>query len=265
MFKPNKIKRIKIDHRKTFDAITIAAIIFGVFALLALVYYQARPIKLADIKVPVATDKSSYYPSQAISGIFFGETYYDGNVKILREVFCTNYQGIIKPPVEASDGNFFDTTTKPRKFNGNTIPIGTLPADVPVGQNCVIRFSNVYNIQTPFGVRHEEYQYYTQNFSIITKERRDQLDCEASGKSTEECLKTDNSDNSNTLAPSSDNTFGGGSYSGGGASGDTNSNNTTTNNTTNNTTTPPAEQPAEPVTPPQQCGVDFLGLKLFCE
>jgi hypothetical protein len=45
----------------------------------------------------------------------------------------------------------------------------------------------VYNIQTPFGIRHEEYQYYTQNFSIITKERRDQLDCEASGKSTEEC------------------------------------------------------------------------------
>jgi len=236
--------------------------IVAVLALGALVFYNVKPIALADIKVPVATDKSSYYPEQAVSGIFFGDTFYKGNVKILREVFCTNYQGIIKPPVEAADGNFFDTTTEPRTFNGDTIPIGTLPSTVPVGQNCVIRFTNVYNIQTPFGVRHEEYQYYTQNFSIITKERRDQLDCEASGKSSAECSKTDNSNNANTLAPSTDNTFGGGTYNGGGASGDTNSNNTTTNNTTNNTTTPPTA----PVTPPtQQCTVNLLGIKLFCQ
>lgn len=248
------------------DIITVGGVIIGVFMLIALVYYNIVPVKLADIKVPVATDKSSYYPKQAISGIFFGETFYDGNVKILREVFCTNYKGIIKPPVEAADGNFFSTIAKPRKFNGNTIPIGTLPDDVPIGQNCVIRFTNVYSIQTPFGVRHEEYQYYTQNFSIITKERRDALDCEASGKSTEECSKSNNSDNANTLSPSSDNTFGGGTFGGGGASGETNqTNNTTTNNTTNNTTiTPPAEQPAEPVTPPQSCTVNLLGIKLFC-
>ena len=259
MFNLNKIK---IPKRHIFDAVFIGIMVVAVLALAALVFYNVRPIKLADIKVPVATDKSSYYPSQAVSGIFFGETFYDGNVKILREVFCTNYKGIIKPPAESADGDFFDTIAKPREFNGNTIPIGNLPADVPIGQNCVIRFTNVYNMQTPFGIRHEEYQYYTQNFSIITKERRDQLDCEASGKSTEECLNLDNSDNQNTLAPSSDNTFGGGTYNGGGASGDTNSNNTTTNNTTNNTTTPPTA----PVTPPaQSCTVNLLGIKLFCQ
>lgn len=254
-----KVGKMKIRKITLYDVVTAAAILVGIVALVALLYFNVRPIKFADIKVPVATDKSSYYPSQPISGIFFGETYYDGNVKILREVFCTNYKGIIAPPKAASDGNFFDTIAKPRQFNGNTIPIGNLPADVPVGQNCVIRFTNVYNIQTPFGVRHEEYQYYTQNFSIITKERRDQLDCEASGKSTAECSKSDNSNNSNTLSPSTDNTFGGGSFSGGGASGGTINNNTTTNNTTNNTTTtnPPAGFH-------QECSIDFI-VKINCK
>jgi hypothetical protein len=248
---------MKIRKITLFDVVTAIAILIGVLALVALLYFNIRPIKFADIKVPVATDKSSYYPSQAVSGIFFGETFYDGNVKILREVFCTNYKGVIKPPPESADGDFFSTIAKPQKFNGNTIPIGDLPPDVPIGQNCVIRFTNVYNIQTPFGLRHEEYQYYTKNFSIITKERRDQLDCEASGKSTLDCQKTDNSDNSNTLAPSSDNTFGGGTFNGGGGSGGTtNNSNTTTNNTTNNTTTPPAGFH-------QECTVDFI-IKLNC-
>lgn len=256
-----KLGKMKIRKITLFDVITALAILVGVLALVALLYFNIRPIKFADIKVPVATDKSSYYPSQAVSGIFFGETFHDGSVKILREVFCTNYHGIIKPPAEAADGDFFSTIAKPQKFEGNTIPIGNLPSTVPIGQNCVIRFTNVYDIQTPFGVRHEEYQYYTQNFSIITKERRDALDCEAAGKSTEECSKTDNSDNSNTLSPSTDNTFGGGSFGGGGASGTTNNSNTTTNNTTNNTTSPPSE----PVTLPQQCAVNLLGVKLFCQ
>jgi hypothetical protein len=253
-----QLSKIRTRKRKLADVATLFGLFFGISALVALVYFNVVPIKLADIKVPVATDKSSYYPEQAVSGIFFGETFYDGNVKILREVFCTNYQGIIKPPAEAADGNFFDTTTEPRTFNGNTIPIGNLPANVPVGQNCVIRFTNVYNIQTPFGIRHEEYQYYTQNFSIITKERRDQLDCEAAGKSTLDCQKTDNSNNSNTLAPSSDNTFGGGTFNGGGGSGETKNNETTTNNTTNNTTvTPP------PVNVREQCAFNFI-VKFGC-
>lgn len=265
MFKPSKIKRLKIDHRKAFDAITVAAIVFGLLALVALIYYQARPIKLADIKVPVATDKASYYPSQQIGGIFFGETFFKGNVKILREVYCTNYKGIIDPPENAADGNFFDTSTQPRKLDGATIPIGTLPADVPIGSNCVIQFTNVYNIQTPFGVRHEEYQYYTQNFAIITKERRQQLDCEASGKSSKDCMEaTDVTPDSNAIQ-STDNTFGGGSFVGGGDD-NSNQNNTTTNNTTNNNAVPPSNQtPAEPVQPPRQCGVNILGIKLFCQ
>lgn len=256
---------VKRFWRNWLDIITILGVIVALIALAALVFVNVRPIKFADIKVPVATDKSSYYPAQPISGIFFGETYFDGNVKILREVFCTNYHGVIKPPAESADGDFFSTIAKPRQFNGNTIPIGNLPDTVPIGQNCVIRFTNVYNIQTPFGVRHEEYQYYTQNFSIITKERRDALDCEAAGKTTAECSKTDNADNANTLTPSTDNTFGGGSFSGGGASGDITTNNTTTNNTTNNTTTTPPT-PAAPVQPPaQSCTINLLGIKLFCQ
>lgn len=257
MFRLNKIKTTK---RGIFDSVFSSIMIVAVIALAALIYFNIRPLKLADIKVPVATDKSSYYPKQPVSGIFFGQTFYKGNVKILREVFCTNYVGIIKPPVQAADGNFFDTTTEPRMFNGNTIQIGDLPSDVPVGQNCVIRFTNIYNIQTPFGIRREEYQYYTQNFSIITKERRDQLDCEASGKTSAVCSASDNSDNANTLSPSTDNAFGGGSFSGGGSGGATNNSNTATKNTTNNTTTPPSE----PIQPPQQCTIDLLGIKLFC-
>lgn len=265
MFKPSKIKRFKINHRQAFDAITVAAIVFGLMALVALIYYQARPMKLADIKVPVATDKASYYAGQEIGGIFFGETFYDGNVKILREVFCTNYKGIIDPPKNGADGKFFDTITKPRKLEGNTIPIGKLPADVPTGSNCVIQFTNVYNIQTPFGVRHEEYQYYTQNFSIISKERRQQLDCEASGKSTQECQTADASTVDGNAIQSTDNMFGGGTSFVGGGDDNSNQNNTTTNNTTNNNAVPPSNQkPSEPVQPPQSCGVNLLGIKLFC-
>jgi len=267
VFNLNKIKKVKVNHRQAFDAITIAAIIFGLLALVALIYYQARPMKLADIKVPVATDKASYYAGQEIGGIFFGETFYDGNVKILREVFCTNYKGIIDPPANGADGNFFDTITKPRKLEGNTIPIGLLPKDVPTGSNCVIQFTNVYTIQTPFGVRHEEYQYYTQNFSIISKERRQQLDCEASGKSTQECQNADETTVDGNAINSTDNMFGGGSSFVGGGDDNSQNNQTTTNNTTNNNAVPPSSNeptPAEPVQPPQQCTVNLLGIKLLC-
>lgn len=254
MFKLNKIKRLKINHRAAFDAITVAAIVFGLLALVALLYYQARPLKLADIKVPVATDKASYNPSQQVAGIFFGETFYRGDVKILREVFCSNYRGVIAPPKESADGDLFSTQSVPRKLEGSTIQIGKLPADVPIGSNCVIQFTNVYDIQTPFGVRHESVQYYTQNFSIVSKEEREQRD---------ESNDADNQIQQQQLqsaAPS-----GNSSFDGGGASGTTN-NNTTTNNTTNNTTTPPPDnQQSEPVTPPQQCGVNLLGIKLFCQ
>jgi hypothetical protein len=252
------VGKMKIRKITLFDVITGFAILVGVAALIALVYFNAVPVKLADIKVPVATDKSSYYPSQQVGGIFFGETFYDGNVKILREVFCANYHGVIKPPAEAADGDFFDTIAKPRKLDGTTVPIGTLPADVPIGQNCVIRFRNVYNIQTPFGVRHEEYEYYTQNFSIITKERRQQLDCEAKGGSIEKCLDLQDNQAANTTTNpllGSDNLVGGGrdDEKNTNNSETNNTSNTTTNNTTNNnTTTPP------PVTVREECTIDTL-------
>lgn len=249
MFKQSKIKRLKIDHRKAFDAITIAAIVFGVFALLALIYYQARPLKLADIKVPVATDKASYNPSQEIGGIFFGETFYEGDVQILREVFCKNYRGIIKAD---GGGDLFRTQARPTKLEGETVRIGILPDDVPIGSNCVIQFTNIYDIQTPFGVRHQTVLYYTQNFTIVSKEEREQRD---------ESNDADNQIQQQQLqsaAPSGQSSFVGG--------GDDNSTNneTTTNNTTNNNAVPPSNN-AEPVTPPQQCTINLLGIKLFCQ
>jgi len=254
-----KLGKIKIRKLAVFDIVTGVAVTVGIMALAALLFYNLTPVKLADIKVPVATDKSSYYAGQQVGGIFFGETYYDGNVKILREVFCANYHGIIKPPVEAADGNFFSTIAKPRKLDGTTVPIGNLPADVPVGQNCVIRFRNVYDIQTPFGIRHEEYEYYTQNFAIITKERRMQLDCEATGKSTDECQKilgTDQEQATENSTLGNDNLVGGGRVKQN--ESQTNISNTTTNNTTNNNTTPP------PVTVHEECTIDFIGIKVGC-
>lgn len=249
------IGKIKIRKITLYDVVTGVAITLGLAALIALIYFNAVPVKLADIKVPVATDKSSYYAGQQVGGIFFGETFYNGNVKILREVFCANYHGIIKPPAEAADGDFFSTIAKPRKLDGVTVPIGNLPENVPVGQNCVIRFRNVYDIQTPFGVRHEEYEYYTQNFAIISRERRMQLDCEATGKSTDECEKelgTDKDQQSATSTLGSDNLVGGGSDKQTNTSNTNNTSNTTTNNTTNNTTTPP------PVNLREECTINTL-------
>ena len=252
MFKPNKIKRFKINHRQAFDAITVAAIVFGLLALFALIYYQARPLKLADIKVPVATDKATYYPSQEVSGIFFGETYYKGDVKILGEVFCSNYRGVITPPKESADGEFFSTQARERKLEGATVFIGTLPANVPIGSNCVIQFTNVYDIQTPFGVRHETVQYYTQNFSIVAKEEKQEREKIQNQQQQQQLQSATPSGESSFVCGGDDNS---------------NQNNTTTNNTTNNNAVPPSSNeptPSEPVQPPQRCTVDLLGIKLLC-
>jgi len=162
--------------------LTIFAFSMGVVALIALIWVQVRPIRVADIKVPVATDQASYYPGEEISGIFFGEIYHRGEVRVLREVFCKDYKNIIAPPASARNGDFYDTQSIPRKIEGLSVTIGLLPTDIPVGSNCVLQFTNVYNIPTIFGTRHVEYQYYTQNFSIVTRERRQQLECEASGR-----------------------------------------------------------------------------------
>lgn len=176
------IKSRHIDWGAIVNALTVAAFVIGVIALIALVWLYVRPIKVADIKVPVATDQASYYPGEEISGIFFGEIFYRGEVRVLREVFCKDYHDVIAPPESAQNGDFYDTQSIPRKIEGLSVNIGLLPKEIPVGSNCVLQFTNVYEIQTPFGIRRVEYQYYTQNFSIVTRERRQQLECEASGR-----------------------------------------------------------------------------------
>ena len=127
--------------------------------MIALIWLYVRPIQVADIKVPVATDQASYYPGEEISGIFFGEIYYKGEVRVLREVFCKNYHDVIVPPPSAQNGDYYDTQSIPRKIEGLSVNIGLLPKNIPVGSNCVLQFTNVYSIQTPFGIRHLEYQY----------------------------------------------------------------------------------------------------------
>lgn len=177
-----KAHRAKVNWGGVFNALTVAAFTIGVIALLALIWLYVRPLKVADIKVPVATDQSSYHPGEEISGIFLGEIFHRGEVRVLREVFCKDYHGVIAPPETARNGDFYDTQSIPRKIEGLSVNIGLLPSNIPVGANCVLQFTNVYEIQTFFGIRRIEYQYYTQNFSIVTRERRQQLDCEASGR-----------------------------------------------------------------------------------
>lgn len=252
-----------ITGRQWLDFLTLGIGLIALFLLFALIYVNVAPIKTADIKVPVATDKSSYYPGQDISGIFFGETYYEGEIRVLREVFCKDYKATIKPSDGNAFGNFFSTQTKPRKFEGQSVYIGKLPSDIPIGLNCVLQFTNVYDIQTPFGERTERYQYYTQNFAIISKERRDQLDCEATGRSTADCSSTDNATES-VSEPQSDITSTPQSQITPTRPNQTESNttnnvdNSTTNNTTNTTPTQPAPQPVE------VCAVNLLGIKTLC-
>lgn len=176
------LKAHKVDWSAFFNALAVAAFVIGVIALFALIWLYVRPIKVADIKVPVATDQASYYPGEEISGIFFGEIFHRGEVRVLREVFCKDYHDLIVPPENARNGDFYDTQSIPRKIEGLSVNIGNLPKNIPIGSNCVLQFTNVYEIQTPFGIRRIEYQYYTQNFSIVTRERRQQLECEAAGR-----------------------------------------------------------------------------------
>jgi len=249
MFRLNKPK-FTFTKRQAFDAITVGLMAFAAIALIALVLFYTVPVKLADIKVPVATDKASYYPSQQIGGIFFGEVYYKGEVRILREVFCKDYHRVIAPPAESSvNGYLFSTQSTPHKLEGTSIPIGRLPEDAPIGANCVIQFTNIYEIKTPFGTRHEEYQYYTQNFSIITKEKRLDLDTQATTDNTAQ----------KSITPDSSSTIGGSNPTNTNSSNQSTNttNNSTTNNTTNNTNTPP-------VAPHEVCTINALGIKAFC-
>lgn len=252
------VKSRNIHWGAIFNALTVLAFSVGVIALLALIWLYIRPINTANIKVPVATDQASYYPGEDISGIFFGDTYYTGEVRVLREVFCKDYKGVIKPPAESADGDFFSTQSRPRHLEGQSVVVGNLPANVPVGANCVLQFTNVYEIQTPFGLRRIEYQYYTQNFAIVTRERRQQLECEASGRKDCNFIIDipGRESNGSTQSPAVQ------------SSPETEpviiQPQGSTNNTTNNTTiNPPAtSEPAPRYV--EQCTVNLLGVKVGC-
>jgi len=245
MFRRNKLTPNK---KAAFDIITFTFMAIGTIALVFLILFYVMPVKLADIKVPIATDKASYYQGQEIGGIFFGETYYTGEVRILREVYCKNYKGLIEPPASANNGGFYSTQGTPRKLEGETVRIGTLPKDIPVGSNCVIQFTNVYDIQTPFGIRHEEYKYYTQNFSIVPKETREKIDQEAAEINAQSGQSTTggNDINSQINTPNQTNT---------------NIDRSTTNNETNNTTN---NNQSPPVVLQERCTINFLGIKVGC-
>lgn len=251
---------------KATNILSIMAFTIALLALFVLIWLYVRPIKVADIKVPVATDQASYYPGEEISGIFFGEIYHKGEVRVLREAFCKDYSNIIVPPEQARNGDFYDTQSIPRKIEGLNVNIGVLPKDIPVGSNCVLQFTNVYNIQTPFGQRHVEYQYYTQNFSIVTKERRQQLECESTGRKDCDFLRGDDSRDSTsqepeTLSPqySPESAPDTGSSRPEPQTNIYNDNRSTTNTNSNPATnSEPAPQFRE------VCTVDFLGVKVNC-
>lgn len=244
MFRRNNTTSQK---RIAFDITTFAFMAVGTIALIFLILFYVMPVKLADIKVPIATDKASYYQGQEVGGIFFGETYYTGEVRILREVYCRNYKGLIEPPEAAAAGDFYATQGTPRKLEGQTLVIGKLPKDIPVGSNCVIQFTNVYNIPTPFGTRHEEYKYYTQNFAIVTQEKRAELDEEAAEANAQSGQTTTggNDINTNTNTPNQTN-----------INNDSHSTTNETNNTTNNQSPPVVLQ--------ETCTINFIGIKIGC-
>lgn len=250
------------------DAVFLFTMLFASLSLVALIGYQVYPIKTLDIKVPVATDRSAYAPGEEIGGIFFGEIYYEGDVKVLREVYCRDYKAVIPPPAEAKNGDFYDTQSIPRKLDGLSVTVGRLPADIPIGKNCILQFTNVYDIPTPFGTRHISVSYYTQNFAIISQERRQILECEAQGRTncnTEITPENDKELNS-TISP--DNT--------------TSSNfdpatpesplqprqsaqATQPTQSSNSAPSEPETPRNEPVQPPaRNCAIDFLFLHLFC-
>lgn len=253
---------------QTADIIFIATMVFAVLALLALIWYQVRPIKTVDIKVPVATDRSSYAPGETIGGIFFGEIFYEGDVKVLREVYCKDYKAVIVPPESARNGDFYDTQSIPRKLDGLSVEVGKLPDNIPVGKNCILQFTNVYDIPTPFGTRHISYSYYTQNFAIISKERRQILECEAQGRTncenevapedTQSFLPSEPVDPNRVLvspeSPMAEN-----------SPQVAQERPQSTRGQEMRQSPPEPETPRnEPVTPPRSCAVDLLFLHLFC-
>jgi hypothetical protein len=237
----NYYRKNSVQLGKFTNILTIAAMIIGIVALIALVYYQVRPMELVDIKVPVSTEKPTYRAGENVNGIFFGEVYYEGEVRISRDVFCAGYRAKI---LTDEGDEIFTGVSRPVVLKGDLRTIGKLPANVPEGKNCVIQFVNSYDINTPFGIRHEERTYYTQNFLIISdRADSDQTDLEDDEIQTPRLFPTpsEQEETDKKQAEQSQPTQ------------------------QNQQPAPePQPQPAEPIQPPQECAIELLGIKLFC-
>lgn len=261
-FRPLKLRKKLLTRRpnlKAVDAAFLGIMLFAFISLIALIYFQVRPLKLVDIKVPVATEKAWYTPGERVNGIFFGEIFYTGRVQVYTDIFCAGYRA----PIRGDDGaTVFSGNSRPVVLKGDTRFIGTIPEDAPVGKNCVIQFVNSYDIKTPFGNRHEERAYYTQNFFI-----RDPNDREEDNAEPESSRGTDASGERGTtelFSPEQSQP----------APDDENFNEQTQTQPNRSQTSPPNQSqntndtpvtPAEPVEPPQQrCVIDLFGIRLIC-
>lgn len=251
-FNPFRL-RSKITNGRTrhyADNVTITTMVIATIALFGLIYYQVRPVELVDIKVPVSTTKSEYKPGDIVQGIFFGEVFYQGRVQVERDVFCAGYRERI---LSRTGENIFSGNSRPVKLEGSVRRIGQLPDDIPIGKNCVIQFVNSYDINTPFGNRHEERTYYTQNFLVVSS---DSKKSESDTGGTPDLFDSDGDVPPNGNSQPVENSESREKQQ----SGETSPKTSNTNNTTPQTKTPPAE----PVLPPS-CRVDVFDLlKLFC-
>lgn len=247
MFKriPKLSKQSKVRAARIIERAVLLIIILAILAFGLLLYYFNRPVKLVDIKIPVATTKAKYYPGQMVGGLFFGEVYYNGRVQILREVFCEDYQETIK----TTDGDeLFQGKSTPHKLSGTARNIGLLPDNAPIGENCVIQFVNTYCLKTPFGPDCREITYYTQNFEIIPKP------ADGSAEAAEDTA-TDSAQQERQTNPTDS------GRSAGTAENDNSPANSTTitNNSTTINTAPPAQ------TPVTTCRINIGRIKALCE
>lgn len=145
-----------------------STMVIATAALALLIFYRVRPVRLLEIRVPVTTTKQHYYPGEEISGTFFGEVFYSGDVRVLRTVYCPHLH-VVMSDEDTDPDELFNAASIPRKLDGLTARIGVLPLNLPVGEKCQIEFINIYDISTPFGSRHESVSYYTAGFEVIAR------------------------------------------------------------------------------------------------
>lgn len=161
-------QRVPLSRLDLITSLAVAGAAVLIF-IIGLTYLEARFKSLVDIKVPVATSKAKYAPKSQVSALFFGEVRYKGEVGVTRRLVCEGYTR----PIDDFDDDankVVENVSTPRKLIGNAIPVGILPEDAPIGQNCIIEFNNHYCIPYLFGCVVRDYPYYTQTFEIVSQE-----------------------------------------------------------------------------------------------